>query len=248
MGSLLNPVNNSRLKILVLAVTVILIIVVGGFIYPQLNTKIKTDLQIKSPHFVDSTPLHGEIYAAQPINITVNFNFDLAKGSKISVTHPDGTEWTESDTLIEDVNTALKKNLKTQMPDGAYLVKYTACWPDKICQNGQFAFKIDSTKKSEYQDLRGRKEVTIKMKDIKFGQTKILISPGTKVTWLNEDDVGHFVNTETHPEHTYFPEQNSREIANGQSFSTTFQTLGQYNYHCSAHVPQGMVASLIVSN
>ncbi len=232
-----------------------IILIVAGLIYrtqqthlPKPESQVDSKQQVKSAHFVDSTPLHNDVYAAQPVNITINFNFDLAQGSKISVTSSDKTEWTEGDILIEDVNTALKKNLKQQMPDGQYLVKYTACWADRSCNDGQFSFRIDSTNKSAYQDLRGQKEVLIKMKDLKFDQAKILISPGTKVTWLNEDEVGHFVNTETHPEHTYFPEQNSREISNGQSFSVTLQTRGQYNYHCSAHVPQGMIASLIVSN
>ena len=243
--------NNSSLKILIPAAVVTVLIILGFIFFQQarLPAPERSDGgQVKSAHFVDSTPLHGETYVAQPVNTTINFNFDLQEGSKISVTSADGKEWTEGDALIEDQKTALKKNLKQDMPDGGYRVSYTACWPDGSCHEGQFSFKIDSTKKSEYQDLRGKKELTIKMKEVKFDQNKIIISPGTEVTWVNEDNFGHFVNTETHPEHTYYPEQNSRELTKGKTYSVTFQTPGQYNYHCSAHVPEGMVASLIVSN
>jgi plastocyanin len=133
------------------------------------------------------------------------------------------------------------------MPDGEYQVRYKACWPDKSCHDGQFSFAIDSSKQAEYQDMRGQSEVTIHMKDLMFQQSRILISPGTKVTWVNDEPVGHFVNTETHPEHTYFTPQNSREIKHSESFTTTFDLPGQYNYHCSAHVPEGMLGSIVVS-
>lgn len=200
--------------------------------------------QTKAPHFVDSTPMHGETYAAQPINVTINFNFDLAANSTISVKGA-GQEWAEA-SKIEDAQTALKADLKPSMPDGEYQVEYTACWPDKSCHDGSFSFRIDSARQSAYTDLTGQKEVTIRMTDLKFAQPKILVSPGTEVTWVNDDSEGHFVNTETHPEHTYFPKQNSREIKKGDSFKTVFDQPGQYNYHCSAHFP-GMVASLIVA-
>ena len=68
----------------------------------------------------------------------------------------------------------------------------------------------------------------------------------TGVDWL--EDAGHFINTESHPEHTYFPEQSSTEIKKGGDFSLVFEKPGQYNYHCSAHVPQGMLGSIIVAN
>lgn len=203
--------------------------------------------QQKTPHFVDSTPLHGEVYAARPINITINFNFDVVPGSTITVRSEDGREWQTGEIVIEDVQTALKAALKPGMPDGLYAVNYYACWPDGSCHEGVFSFAIDSAQRAGYVDKRGQAQVRIPMKDLTFQEPQILISPGTTVTWVNEDGVDHFVNTETHPEHTYFPPQNSREIAGGKIFATTFTELGQYNYHCSAHVPEGMLGSIIVA-
>lgn len=202
--------------------------------------------QIRAPNFVDSTPQHDEIYAAAPVNITINFNQDTVPGSKISVLDANRLEWAEGEVLIEGTNTILKQGLKLGMPDGNYFINYTACWADGSCRDGQFKFSIDFSGKWEYQDLRGLSEVVVKMRDFKFDGPKIIISPATRVTWINEDSVGHYVNTETHPQHTYFPTQNSREIKSGESFETIFDTVGQYNYHCSAHWP-GMVGSIIVS-
>lgn len=202
--------------------------------------------QVRVPNFVDSTPQHDETYAAAPVNITVNFNLDIVPGSKISVLDANRLEWAEGEVLIEGTNTILKRGLRPGMPDGNYMVNYTACRAGGTCSDGQFKFSIDSTKLSEYQDLRGQSAVTIKMREVKFEAARIIISPATKVTWINEDSFGHYVNTETHPQHTYFPSQNSREIKGDETFETIFETAGQYNYHCSTHWP-GMVGSIIVS-
>lgn len=213
----------------------------------EYGTPTPTFTQVKSAHFVDSTPLHGEVYAAQPINITINFNFDLGEGSRIRVHSASGQEWQAGEADIEDGRTALTVPLKAGMPDGNYAVDYTACWPDKSCHDGKFSFAVNSAQRTSYTDLRGQKEIAVPMKEIAFVPSKIIISPGTKVIWVNNDNVGHYVNTETHPEHTYFPSQNSREIPAGQSFTATFTAPGQYNYHCSAHVPEGMLGSIIVA-
>lgn len=202
--------------------------------------------QVRAPNFVDSTPQHGEIYAAAPVNITVNLNQDIVPGSKISVLDANRAQWAEGEVLIEGTNTILKRGLRPGMSDGNYIVNYTTCRTDGACHDGQFKFSIDSSGKSEYQDLRGQSEVTVKMRDLKFDAAKIIISSATRVTWINEDADGHYVNTQTHPGHTYFPIQNSSEIKSGESFEAIFVTVGQYNYHCSRHYPE-MVGSIIVS-
>ena len=65
--------------------------------------------QVRAPNFVDSTPQHEEIYAAAPVNITVNFNHDIVPGSKISVLDANRVQWAEGEILIEGTNTILKQ-------------------------------------------------------------------------------------------------------------------------------------------
>lgn len=211
------------------------------------NHQAKSD-QSKLSHFLDSTPLDSEIYAKQPINVTLNFDTDLVAVSSISVSSSNNSEVTIGDVKIEDNNTVLKKDLKSNLSDGPYTVKYKACFASGPCSDGKISFWIDSEKISQYQDLRSKKNVSISMKDLKFNPEKIIISPDTIVVWTNDDTVDHFVNTETHPEHTYFPQQNSKELKNGNNYSLTFDMPGQYNYHCSAHVPEGMLGSIIVAD
>lgn len=237
--------------IVVLSSTIVLLIVsilLDFNIFSNIESQSLNKPHNKISHFLDSTPLANEVYAVSPINVTLNFNFDLTSDSSLSAKSTDGIEWTEGNILIEDANTVLKIKLKQVMPEGKYNVSYTACFVSNICESGQFPFSIDSAKKSEYLDLRNKKQVEIKMKDLKFGPQKIMISPDTEVVWINDEKVSHYINTETHPEHTYYPSQNSKELKIGETFLTVFELPGQYNYHCSAHVPEGMLGSIIVEN
>ncbi|OGD97203.1 hypothetical protein A3A49_02360 [Candidatus Curtissbacteria bacterium RIFCSPLOWO2_01_FULL_38_11b] len=237
-------------QILNLLLLIIVVIFISFFIFNNFkkDTSLAPSSFVKTPHFLDSTPMHDEIYVAQPVNITINFDFDLATGSEIFVVDDQGQQAATGDIKIEDSNTALKKDLTGQLSDGKYKVMYKACWPDGSCHDGSFEFSIDSKKISEYLDMRGRGEVTVKMTGLKYEPEKIIISPETKIVWENLEDIGHFVNTETHPEHTYFPSQNSRELKLGDIFETVFEKPGQYNYHCSAHVPEGMLGAIVVAN
>jgi len=205
------------------------------------TTLIKT---VKAPRFNDSTPPAGATYAAQPLNITLNFRVDLS-GGDISVSSG-GRQWAVGPVKVEDSDTALKRDLKQGMPDGDYDVRYTVKYASGGTGSGEFPFGIDSAMLDDYKDMKGQPEVTIRMTELAFLPAKIIISPGTTVTWVNEEESEHFVNTETHPEHTYFPPMNSRGLGQGATFSVKLETPGQYDYHCSAHYPQGMVGSIVV--
>ena len=87
--------------------------------------------------------------------------------------------------------------------------------------------------------------VEIKMSDISFMPKDVRVGKGTKVTWINEEEVGHYVNTDPHPGHDYFLEQNSKYLKKGETYSLTFDTLGIYPYHCSAHADT-MVGNILV--
>lgn len=232
-------------KVIILAAFFVIAAAVFYFLKPpkEDNTeKVKT-----ASYFVDSTPTSGEVYAAQPINVTLNFSRDLTGESTLSVSDQSGSNIGDGNLKIEDNLTALKMDLKDSLPNGLYKVNYNACFA-KGCERGEYDFTIDSKLKKDFTDMRGKKEITVKMYDFEFENKMIIVSAGTKVVWENNGEEIHFVNTETHPEHTYFPQQNSLEIKSGETFSATFLKPGQYNYHCSAHVPQGMLGSIIVSN
>lgn len=228
-------------------ILIILLLIGTGLIL--VNKFSKTDRQAgiekKTPHFVDSSPSNREVFAANPVNVVINFDFDLAGSSTISI-QKDGQEIGVGMTQISDNKLTMRRELKPDLNDGVYHVNYKACWPDQSCHEGYFTFQMDSNQKSSYQNLTNQKEVTIRMTDLKFEKPKILISPNTKVTWINTENTSHYVNTDPHPSHTYFSAQNSLEIVPNAQFSVTFTQPGEYPYHCSAHVPDNMFGRIIV--
>lgn len=188
----------------------------------------------KSAHYESNTPEHGSTLAGVPINVVINFNFDLAPPSSISVTS-DGKEYGVGETIIDSNKLTLRRNLDPNSPDGLYTVNYNACWPDKNCHDGSFQFKIDRKQASQFEDMTSKKEVTVKLSEIKFIPANLKISKGTKVTWVNDDEEEHFINTDSHPHHTYLIAQNSKALKKGDQYSYTFEKVGIYPYHCSAH-------------
>lgn len=188
----------------------------------------------KSAHYESNTPQHGAVLAGVPVNVLINFNFDLAKPSEIS-TKNNGKEYGVGGTVIDNNKLAMRRNIDPAAPDGVYMVSYNACWPDGSCHDGSFEFAIDKSKSTSFRDLTNQKEVTISMSQIMFDPIDIIISKQTKVTWVNDDDTTHYVNTDSHPAHTYFLEQNSKALNKGDLYSVTFDQAGIYPYHCSAH-------------
>lgn len=208
------------------------------------SAEVKFNNPKKSAHYETNTPAHGSILAAPPVNIVIDFNFDLAPPSAIAIMK-DGTEYGQGETVIDSNKLTMRRNFASDAPDGKYAVTYKACWPDKSCHDGSFEFAIDRSKSSSYENMQGKAEVTIHMSEIMFAPKNIMISKGTKVTWINDEDVEHYVNTDSHPAHTYYPPQNSRSMAKGASYSVTFDQSGAYPYHCSAHA-HNMTGNIVV--
>lgn len=64
-----------------------------------------------------------------------------------------------------------------------------------------------------------------------FDSNNITVKVGTTVTWTNKDSVAHTVTADS-------PSSDapaSGDIANGQTYSFTFNKAGTYAYHCQIH-------------
>lgn len=201
--------------------------------------------QLFAAHFVDSYPNHGDTFAQSPEKVLINFNFTLGDPSAITV-KKDGTLLKITSFAYGARNLSMSVNLPANSGDGVYVVDYNACWPDRSCHEGRYAFFVDSKSKSSYQVMTGKNEITINMENIKFSPSTMVISRGTKVTWKNMDDVVHFVNTDAHPSHNVLLSLNSLDLKKGDSYSYTFEEKGEWGFHCSAHVPQKMTGRIIV--
>lgn len=234
-------------KLLILAVVILAVAAAGAYFLLNKPTSYNPSLQKpaddntssfatpkKAAHWESNTPEHGSTLAALPVNVVINFNFDLAPPSEIKI-QKDDKEYDVSQTIIDENNLAMRKNMDPSAPDGIYAVNYKACWADGSCHDGSFEFKIDRGSSASFTDMTDKSEVTIDLANFAFTPQKVKVSKGTTVTWVNKDNVVHTVNTDSHPAHTYFPSQNSRDLANGETYSITFEEPGIYLYHCTPH-------------
>lgn len=95
---------------------------------------------LKSAHYVSSLPANNALMTTAVEKVQINFNFDLAKPSKIVVTL-DSQEVSGETSISTD-----KLSLSTPIngtKNGNYKVAYTGCWPDGSCHTGSFGFSIN---------------------------------------------------------------------------------------------------------
>ncbi|MFA5996034.1 MAG: cupredoxin family copper-binding protein [Patescibacteria group bacterium] len=67
---------------------------------------------------------------------------------------------------------------------------------------------------------------TISIQNFVFDPAMLTVKQGTTVTWINNDYATHTIKSDAF---------NSSDLANGQSFSFTFNTAGTFNYSCGIH-------------
>lgn len=77
----------------------------------------------------------------------------------------------------------------------------------------------------------------VSIQNYAFSPSTLTVKAGTTVTWTNSDSVSHNIVSDS----GVFE---SPSIANGQTYSYTFNTPGTFSYHCGIH--PSMKASIIV--
>lgn len=80
-------------------------------------------------------------------------------------------------------------------------------------------------------------DVEVKIDNFTFGPQELKVKAGTKVTWINADDIPHTVTSST----KVF---NSKALDTDDKFSFTFTTPGTYKYFCALH--PHMTGSIVV--
>lgn len=100
---------------------------------------------------------------------------------------------------------------------------------------------LDNTECEEWAYYRGEcspggpaiAATTVSIDSYTFVPQELHIMVGTRVTWKNNDDVPHAViGTKEGETSTVF---GSITLQNGMNYSYTFNTAGNYDYHCSIH-------------
>ncbi len=77
----------------------------------------------------------------------------------------------------------------------------------------------------------------IQIKNYSYSPESITVKVGDKVTWINQDSVGHSATADDNSFDTGV-------LSTGQSMNVTFSKAGTFSYHCSVH--PSMKATIIV--
>ena len=75
----------------------------------------------------------------------------------------------------------------------------------------------------------GSGPITVRIDNFAFDAQTVTVSPGARVTWVNEDDAPHTVVAEDGKSFR------SRVLDTGERFSFTFASPGTWGYFCSVH-------------
>ncbi len=84
---------------------------------------------------------------------------------------------------------------------------------------------------------------TVAIKVFAFNPSPLQVKVGTSVTWRNQDDIGHTVNSGTHD--TPGVPLNSGILNLNSTYSFTFAQAGTYSYYCQRH--PSMQGSVVVT-
>lgn len=98
--------------------------------------------------------------------------------------------------------------------------------PNNYTEGAEIGNSIDATDQTT---------VTVSIDDFIFETTYLEIKKGTKVTWVNNGNIGHTV---TSDEGSPKSGLNSALLSNGDSYEFTFDEPGLYEYLCTPHPTQ----------
>jgi|GEM_PF-3102603 plastocyanin len=86
---------------------------------------------------------------------------------------------------------------------------------------------------------------TVVIQNSQFIPSTIQVTPGTIVTWMNQDSVAHTVTSDST---TTAEVWDSGNLSPGQSYSRTFTQQGTYPYHCNTHLVMRGVVQVVPAN
>ena len=88
-------------------------------------------------------------------------------------------------------------------------------------------------------------EILVAITNKGFNPKEITIKSGEVVTWVNEDNINHTVNSSGHPTHLAYPPLNTVDLLKpGEKKSLIFPDPGTYDYH--DHLNPTMFGSITV--
>jgi plastocyanin len=78
-------------------------------------------------------------------------------------------------------------------------------------------------------DKKDDDKKTVHIKDLKYDPKEIKIKAGETVTWVNDDDKDHTIESD---DKSF---DSSPDLSHGEKYQFTFKKKGKYAYHCKYH-------------
>jgi len=119
---------------------------------------------------------------------------------------------------------------------GAVLVWFIAnkaAAPNNTTQNNTSSSNNTSSTDTTTDQVQSGTAAVV-MQGEAFSPQTIKVKKGTKVTWTNNDSIGHNVVADDAKNAAGMPTTNSL-ISKGGTYSFTFNTTGTFSYHCTPH-------------
>lgn len=101
-----------------------------------------------------------------------------------------------------------------------------------LIAGGVLVFNGDSEKggnPDNSDEGSGEENFEIEISDFEYSPRTLTIKTGESVTWTNQDSVSHTVTSDSGNE------LDSELLSNGEAYTHTFNTAGNYEYHCTPH-------------
>jgi plastocyanin len=112
---------------------------------------------------------------------------------------------------------------------GVLAVAAAGCIGSSSGSNGSSG-EAAATARGTGDEMQTAEVVQIVIDNFTFSPAKLTISAGTKVTWVNHDDVPHTATNTAKPKSF-----DSGTLDTDERFSYVFATPGTYDYFCAVH-------------
>lgn len=84
---------------------------------------------------------------------------------------------------------------------------------------------------SQQDDTVREGETSVDIVNFAYAFDEVTVKKGTTVTWINQDDAAHDITADQES-----PDAPMSELlAKGESYSFTFDKVGEYSYYCTPH-------------
>lgn len=184
---------------------------------------------IQSPHVISTFPKHNQFLASTPTVVKVQLD---AKPTDYTAEVTFDEKQVNTNASLDETNNSLIIPLSSFVQNGIYQIKYSVCFGKDDCSDGQYAYKVDSSKITEFSNFskldKNNNIVSVKVTDKGLDPKNILIDIGTIVRWEYEGSEQLAIDGSTF--RTSVQAEENADVLSASSSAQSFTQPGEYTY------------------